>query len=299
MVEPADLTESLERYELMEKLGSGTYGVVHKAKDRLTNREMAIKKMILNNDDEGIPCSALREVSTIRELSHPNIISVDNIIVDGEDIHLVFDYMDMDLKKYMTQLGEDPMDRALIQNLMYQLLAGLDHCHSKRIIHRDLKPQNLLLNVDGTVRLGDFGLARSYSIPSRPYTPEVVTLWYRAPELLLGYEDYSIAIDIWSLGCIFVEMFLLKPLFRGKSEIEQLSKIFDVLGTPTEKEWPGVTGYPKFPKWPKKKSVNLRDYIDIPEEAHALLMKMLAYDPTERISAKMAMEDPYFTNVKR
>ena len=140
----------------------------------------------------------------------------------------------------------NPLDEKTIKSFMYQIFDGVAYCHSKKIIHRDLKPQNLLIEKSGKVKIADFGLARSFSIPIRAYTKEVLTLWYRAPELLLGNSEYSISVDIWSIGCIFAEMYLKRPLFQGESEMEQWTKINEILGSPTPDSWPDIVKMPGY-----------------------------------------------------
>lgn len=180
------------------------------------------------------------------------------------------------------------------------MISGLAFCHSRRVLHRDLKPQNLLIDKEGSLKLADFGLARAFGIPIRTYTHEVVTLWYRAPEVLLGGRHYSPAMDIWSVGCIFAEMVMQKPLFPGDSEIDELFRVFRVLGTPNESIWTGVTQFPdykaSFPQWP---SISLSKIItQLDGLGLDLLTKMLVYDPAKRISAKQALLHPYFNDLK-
>ena len=162
----------------------------------------------------------------------------------------------------------------------------------KKIIHRDLKPQNILTEKDGEiVKVADFGLARAFSIPIRPYTKEVLTLWYRAPELLLGINEYSTPVDIWSIGCIFAELVLRQPLFKGEYEIEQLFKIFHLLGTPNKDTWPDVESLPNYSKeFPKFKPLKFENYfIGLDKYGIDLLKQMLKYDPNQRITAKQAL----------
>lgn len=177
---------------------------------------------------------------------------------------------------------------------------GIAFCHSRRILHRDLKPQNLLIDKEGMLKLADFGLARAIGIPVRTYTHEIVTLWYRAPEVLLGAKHYSTAVDMWSVGCIFAEMASHTPLFPGDSEIDELFKIFRVLGTPTEAIWPGVSQLPdykpSFPQWPAVSLSKAVPYLD--SDGIDLLSKMLVYDPGKRISAKRALEHPFFNEIR-
>lgn len=195
----------------------------------------------------------------------------------------------------------DRVDGPQVKKFTHQLLSGTRYCHAHRILHRDLKPQNLLIDKEGNLKLADFGLARAFGVPLRTYTHEVVTLWYRAPEILLGGRQYSTGVDMWSVGCIFAEMATRKPLFPGDSEIDEIFKIFRLLGTPGEPEWPGVTSFPdfkaSFPKWERK----VDDPVVSPDGAKVLgdegldlLEALLVYDPAGRISAKQAVGHEYF-----
>ncbi|XP_037913357.1 cyclin-dependent kinase 2 isoform X2 [Hermetia illucens] len=210
---------------------------------------------------------------------------------------MVFEYLNMDLKKMLDKC-KDQFTPQLIKSYMYQMLDSIAFCHMNRILHRDLKPQNLLVDSRGHIKLADFGLARSFNFPMRVYTHEVVTLWYRAPEILLGTKFYATGVDIWSLGCIFAEMIMRRPLFPGDSEIDQLYRIFRTLGTPDENIWPGVSYLPdyksNFPKW---ESPNLPDAL-IKHESFDLLKSMMLYDPNCRISARNAMQNAYFNKVE-
>jgi len=183
---------------------------------------------------------------------------------------------------------------------MHQLLKGVCYCHTRRILHRDLKPQNLLIDTEGVLKIADFGLARAFGVPLRQYTHEVVTLWYRAPEILLGSRHYATAMDIWSVGCIFAELVTRKPFFAGDSEIDQLFHIFRILGTPNEEMWPGVTSLTDFkqafPLWhPQKLSNALRN---LSPDGVDLLQRMLIYNPADRISAREALTHPYFLSLE-
>ena len=181
---------------------------------------------------------------------------------------------------------------------MNQLIRGIKHCHSHRVLHRDLKPQNLLIDKEGNLKLADFGLARAFGVPLRAYTHEVVTLWYRAPEILLGGKQYSTGVDMWSVGCIFAEMCNRKPLFPGDSEIDEIFRIFRILGTPNEEIWPDVNYLPdfkpSFPQWKKKPLSEAVPSLDA--NGIDLLDQMLVYDPSRRISAKRALIHPYFND---
>jgi len=284
----------------MEKVGEGTYGVVYKAQDRETSEIVAMKKIRLEQEDEGVPSTAIREVSVLRELNHPNIVKLKEIIHDENRLYLIFEYVTLDLKRYMDNQGQ-LISPDIVKSYCYQLCRGIAFCHSRRILHRDLKPQNLLINDSGILKLADFGLARAFGIPLRTYTHEVVTLWYRAPEILLGNRHYSTAVDIWSIGCIFAELALKSPLFPGDSEIDEIFRIFRTLGTPNEDSWPGVTQHPdwkpNFPNWspqPLTKAVP-----NLCEQGIDLLSKMLRYDPGKRISAKQALNHPYFDDLNK
>jgi len=215
-------------------------------------------------------------------------------------LYLVFEYLEQDLKKYMD-IVKDRFRRTLVKSYLQQLIKGIAFCHSHRVLHRDLKPQNLLIDKEGNLKLADFGLARAFGVPVRTYTHEVVTLWYRAPEILLGGKQYSTPVDIWSIGCIFAEMHQRAPLFPGDSEIDQLFRIFRGLGTPSEEMWPGVSSYPdykpSFPQWfaqPLSKLVK-----DMEPMGLDLLSKMLVYEPTKRISARDALAHPFFDELNQ
>ncbi|CAM4633656.1 unnamed protein product, partial [Lepidochelys olivacea] len=198
-------------FQKVEKIGEGTYGVVYKARNKRTGQLVALKKIRLDSETEGVPSTAIREISLLKELKHPNIVRLLDVVHSQKKLYLVFEYLNQDLKKYMdsSRTGELPL--SLVKSYLFQLLQGVNFCHSHRVIHRDLKPQNLLINEVGAIKLADFGLARAFGVPLRTYTHEVVTLWYRAPEILLGCKYYSTAVDVWSIGCIFAEMSLNLP----------------------------------------------------------------------------------------
>lgn len=291
---------SVNDYEKIEKIGEGTYGVVYKAQDRITRRIVALKKIRLENEVDGVPSTALREISLLKELDHENIVRLVDVVHGDRKLYMVFEYLNQDLKRLFDQCpGGLPID--LVCSYMQQLLRGIAFCHAHRILHRDLKPQNLLIDAKGFIKLADFGLARAFCLPLRTYTHEVVTLWYRAPEILLGTKNYCTAVDMWSLGAIFAEMLTKKALFPGDSEIDQLFRIFRTLGTPGEDDWPGVTQLPdyksSFPRW----EVNAVNSIAklVPQLDHSgksLLLKMLTYYPRMRITAKQALQHDFFEN---
>ncbi|RJE24602.1 Cell division control protein [Aspergillus sclerotialis] len=306
----------MENYQKIEKIGEGTYGVVYKARElNHPNRIVALKKIRLEAEDEGVPSTAIREISLLKEMNDPNIVSLYNIVhADGHKLYLVFEFLDLDLKKYMEALPVSEGGRgkalpdgstmstdlglgdAMVKKFMAQLIEGIRYCHSHRVLHRDLKPQNLLIDREGNLKLADFGLARAFGVPLRTYTHEVVTLWYRSPEILLGGRQYSTGVDMWSCGAIFAEMCTRKPLFPGDSEIDEIFKIFRLLGTPDENTWPGVTSFPDFkptfPKWKRADSHALVPGLD--PDGLDLLEALLEYDPARRLSAKQACMHSYF-----
>eukprot|EP00730_Choanoeca_flexa_P016450 TRINITY_DN7771_c0_g1_i1.p1 TRINITY_DN7771_c0_g1~~TRINITY_DN7771_c0_g1_i1.p1 ORF type:complete len:344 (+),score=73.55 TRINITY_DN7771_c0_g1_i1:22-1032(+) len=288
----------MEKYLKIEKIGEGTYGTVYKAKVRATGQMVALKKIKLEQEDEGVPSTAIREISLLKELDHPNIVRLMEVIHSENKLYLVFEFLDQDLKKHMDE-ARNGLEPRLVKSYMLQLLKGLEFCHARRVLHRDLKPQNLLINREGFIKLADFGLARAFGIPVRAYTHEVVTLWYRAPEILLGQRQYACPVDMWSVGCIFAEMVTRRPLFPGDSEIDELFKIFRALGTPNDATWPGVTSLPDykgcFPAWRGQDLASLVPGLD--EAGLDLLQKMLTYDPSTRISAKQAIQHPWFNEL--
>ncbi|KAH9365846.1 hypothetical protein HPB48_012302 [Haemaphysalis longicornis] len=203
----------------------------------------------------------------------------------------------MDLKKHLDSMPQhQKLEMSVVRSYLRQIVEAIVFCHMRRILHRDMKPQNLLIDEKGSIKVADFGLARAFGIPVRVYTHEVVTLWYRAPEILLGAHHYSTPVDIWSIGCIFAEMVTRKPLFHGDSEIDQLFQIFRILGTPTFEMWPGVVRLPdfkpSFPSW--KENVLANAVPEMGTNGLDLLSKMLIYNPDKRISAKDALRHSFF-----
>jgi cyclin-dependent kinase len=293
----------MEKYVKMERIGEGTYGVVHKAKDKKTGDLLALKRIRLEDTAEGIPSTAIREISLLKQLRHPNIVKLYDVVHTEKKLTLVFEFLDQDLKKYLDACGEAGLEAYTIKSFLYQLLDGIAYCHMHRVLHRDLKPQNLLINTEGELKLADFGLARAFGIPVRNYTHEVVTLWYRAPDVLMGSRNYSTQVDIWSVGCIFAEMVNGRPLFPGSSEQDQLQKIFKTLGTPTPKTWPGITELPEykktttFPVYPAQRFSKFVRRLTKP--GLELLSQMLQFDPNKRISAEAAMQHDYFADLKQ
>eukprot|EP00124_Ichthyophonus_hoferi_P000958 Ihof_evm5s42 gene=Ihof_evmTU5s42 len=287
----------VESYHKMEKLGEGTYATVYKGLSVITGEECALKEIRLDQE-EGAPCTAIREASLLRELKHVNIVTLHDIIHTSTTLTFVFEYLKMDLKQYIDEAG-GYIDMHNVKIFFFQLLRGLDFCHRKRILHRDLKPQNLLLNSTGELKLADFGLARAKGVPIKTFSNEVVTLWYRPPDVLLGSVDYNTSIDMWSAGCIFAELASGRPLFPGSNNENELMQIFKVLGTPTTKEWENLTHMPGYSKdWPRYKKKLFSTIVPrLDPDGLQLLEKLLVYDPAKRITCHAAMHHPYFRTI--
>merc|ERR1719384_2379856 len=273
---------------------SCTYGIVYKAQDQ-AGEIYALKTIRLEAEDEGIPSTAIREISLLKELQHPNIVPLCEIIHTERKLTLVFEFLDQDLKKLLDTC-DGGLDTATTKSFLYQLLRGVSYCHQHRVLHRDLKPQNLLINREGALKLADFGLARAFGIPVRSYTHEVVTLWYRAPDVLMGSRKYSTPVDIWSVGCIFAEMVKGRPLFPGSTDADQLQQIFKILGTPTQASWRTITELPDwkpdFPIYEQQPWDAIVPELDV--AGKELIERLLKYDPDQRIVGREAMEHQYF-----
>lgn len=293
----------MDVYEKQSKLGEGTYGIVWKALNKETGQIVALKKIRLDSEEEGVPSTTIREITILKELmgeDNPNIVRLYDVIIEEKKLTLVFEYLDQDLKKYMDD-HDGEVEPELLKSFLYQLIKGIAVVHDRRILHRDLKPQNLLISKKGELKLADFGLARAFGIPVRGYSNEVVTLWYRPPDVLLGSTKYSTEIDIWSVGCIFGEMATGKPLFPGNSPQNQLQKIFKALGTPAPDCFPGIAELPEYKASTanKHKGIGIRQLVPgLSEDGYNLINQMLCYDPSKRITAAKALKHPYFNSLK-
>ncbi|KAI8600247.1 kinase-like domain-containing protein [Dissophora ornata] len=287
----------VDDFEKLNKVGEGTYGVVYRARDKKTSEIVALKRIRMERENDGLPISSLREIKLLKTLRHDNIVLVKDVAVgsDLDQIFLVMEYCEQDMAALMDNVKK-PYTPAEVKCLMYQLLKGIEYCHDHYVIHRDLKLSNLLLNGQGILKIADFGLARSFGLPSRPMTPKVVTLWYRAPELLFGDPNYTTAVDMWSAGCIFGEFLKHAPLLPGKVEKQQVDLIIELLGTPHEKIWQGFNKLPMASiKLPEQRFNNLRNkFPNITDAARSLLSGLLTYDPKKRLSVKQALAHPYF-----
>ncbi|KAF7724430.1 hypothetical protein EC973_001094 [Apophysomyces ossiformis] len=288
----------VDRYERLNRIEEGSYGIVFRARDRETGDIVALKKLKLDKEKNGFPVTSLREIHTLMIAKHPNIVNVREIVMGTnlDQVFIVMDFIEHDLKSLMSDM-RNPFLQSEVKTLMIQLLSAVALMHDNWIIHRDLKTSNLLLNNRGEIKVADFGLARKYGSPMGNMTQLVVTLWYRAPELLLGGKEYTTAIDIWSIGCIFGELVNNEPLLPGRSEIDQLDKIFKLLGAPTPESWPGFAQLPhaKNVSLSKNQYSTLRTRFPYLTEAGMDLMsKLLTYDPAKRITAEEALKHPYF-----
>ncbi|KAH9260220.1 hypothetical protein BASA81_001389 [Batrachochytrium salamandrivorans] len=291
-------------YSVDNVLGAGAYGTVYKAVDRKTKHVVAIKQMKMD-DTDGLPQTALREISVLNELRHPNIVRLLDVDTEPESlspakyVSLVFEWMESDLKSYLetrakskhTSKAPTPMEQ---QRMMLQLLSGLEFLHGKSVFHRDLKPANLLFDSrTKTLKIADFGLSRVISYPLRTLTHEIVTLWYRSPEIMLGMRKYSLAVDMWSVGCIFAELQMRgKILWPGENEFDQLLRIFRVLGTPQAMPECVEFVLANYPRWPKPLTSQLPFKDGTPELD--LLQRMFDVNEQTRISAKAALKHHYF-----
>jgi len=301
----------LQGYECSKRdlIGQGAYGFVYKGIQQATGDTVAIKKIPFSDSvpEGGVPCNVIREISLLRELDHPNVVKLLDVIQNNTGgLWLVFEYVEHDLKAFMDRhqtpgsMERRGLPHHMVKSFMRQILNGVAFCHTYRVLHRDLKPHNLLISQNGVqLKLADFGLARLSALPNGPYTHEVVTLWYRAPELLLGCNRYSAAVDVWSIGCIFAEMATGHPLFPGRADIDQIFKIFQRVGTPTSETWPGVDRFqyynPQFPRWPHKAVTSYISTEALGSPAAVDLMDaILQCDPERRITCRAALEHPYF-----
>ncbi|KAJ6515859.1 Pkinase-domain-containing protein [Mycena sanguinolenta] len=288
-----------ELYAIVSQVGEGTFGKVYKAQNTVTKRYVALKRIRMESEKEGFPVTAMREIKLLQSLSHENIVRLYEMMVSNGSVYMVFEYLEHDLTGILSQTQYTFQD-AHLKSLNHQMLAGLAYLHHKGVIHRDIKGSNILLNNRGELKLGDFGLARFYQKRRRTdYTNRVITLWYRPPELLFGATVYGPEVDMWSAGCIMLELFTKKPVFQGNDEIHQLDTIYKVIGTPTADRWPDVVSLPWY------ELVKPRD--EIPNNFRELFRKwmspggldlaerLLCYDPAARATAAQALEAPYFT----
>lgn len=292
-----------EAYIKLEQLGEGSYATVFKGYSNLTNQVVALKEIRLQ-EEEGAPFTAIREASLLKELKHANIVTLHDIVHTKETLTFVFEYVHTDLSQYMEK-HSGGLEQRNVRLFLFQLLRGLAYCHRRRVLHRDVKPQNLLISEMGELKLADFGLARAKSVPSHTYSHEVVTLWYRPPDVLLGSTEYSTSLDMWGVGCIFVEMITGVPTFPGvRDTYDQLDKIFKILGTPTEETWPGVTHLPGYKPHKlgfyrgQKLGLAFPRLYDV-MEGESMASALLQLNADDRIGAEEALRHRYFSPLPR
>ncbi|RAL52429.1 hypothetical protein DM860_007286 [Cuscuta australis] len=293
------LPRRADTFEKIDKIGQGTYSNVYKARDTITGKIVALKKVRFDNlEPESVRFMA-REIIILRRLDHPNVIKLEGLVTSRMScsLYLVFEYMEHDLAG-LAASPDIKFSEAQVKCYMHQLLSGLEHCHNRHVLHRDIKGSNLLLDNSGILRIADFGLATIFD-PSHKHhmTSRVVTLWYRPPELLLGASDYGVGIDLWSAGCILAELLAGKPIMPGRTEVEQLHKIYKLCGSPSDEYWkksklPNATLFK--PREPYKRCI--RDtFKDFPASSLPLIDTLLAIDPAERKTATDALRSEFFT----
>ena len=246
------------RYLKGAVLGEGTFGVVTKAEDTLTRKAVAIKKIRLGKYKEGVNFTAIREIKLLQELRHPHVIELVDVFPHKRNLHLVFECCESDLEAVVKDKFL-PLGVPEIKSYVQMTLKAVAYCHSCWVLHRDLKPNNLLIAPNGALKLADFGLARVFGSPNRRFTHQVFARWYRAPELLLGSKIYGPGVDLWAVGCIFAELMLRRPFVPGSSDIDQLGRIYQQLGTPTEETWPGHKNLPDYMEFSRVPPPPLRD----------------------------------------
>ncbi|XVF58684.1 hypothetical protein PTKIN_Ptkin07bG0085500 [Pterospermum kingtungense] len=290
--------KSADSYDKLDKVGQGTYSNVYKARDRDTGKIVALKKVRFNTSEPESVKFMAREIMMLQRLDHPNIIKLEGLATSRMQysLYLVFDFMQSDLTKVISRPGER-LTEPQIKCYMQQLLSGLQHCHERGILHRDIKGSNLLIDRNGVLKIADFGLANFFNPkPKRPLTSRVVTLWYRAPELLLGSTDYGVGIDLWSAGCLLAEMFVGRPIMPGRTEVEQLHRIFKLCGSPSEDYWKKMKLPASF-RPPQHYKPGYQDaFGDFPDSSFGLLTMLLALDPSYRGTAASALQSEFFSS---
>ncbi|KAF5480711.1 hypothetical protein F2P56_001435 [Juglans regia] len=292
---PGDLlaglaSKSADSYDKIAKVGQGTYSNVYKARDRDTKKIVALKKVRFDTSEPESVKFMAREITMLKMLDHPNIIKLKGLATSRMQysLYLVFDFMQSDLTGIISRPGER-LNEAQVKSYMQQLLSGLHHCHNNGILHRDIKPSNLLIDSSGVLKIADFGLANLYT-KKRRLTSRVVTLWYRAPELLLGSTEYGDGIDLWSAGCVLAEMFVGRPIMPGRTEVEQLHRIFKLCGSPSENYWKEMKLPASFRPPPHYKPSFEEAFSSFPASSFGLLTTLLALYPTSRGSAASALQ---------
>eukprot|EP01128_Nolandella_sp_AFSM9_P003286 TRINITY_DN139_c1_g6_i2.p1 TRINITY_DN139_c1_g6~~TRINITY_DN139_c1_g6_i2.p1 ORF type:complete len:558 (+),score=129.46 TRINITY_DN139_c1_g6_i2:35-1675(+) len=302
---PAWGSRSEDVYEKIEMVGKGTFGKVYKAREKATKEYVAMKMIRMENEVEGFPITAIREIKILKELNHPQIVDLKEIVTGEDDepgmtqsIYLVFEFMDHDLAGLLDSSAKNFIGEAQAKCYMKQLFEGLAYLHRNNILHRDIKASNLLVNNEGILKIADFGLARPTSDDEkRRYTNKVCTWWYRQPELLLSAQQYGPEVDMWSAGCIMVELLDKRPVFPAPNEIALLNMIYKLVGTPTEESWPGFKDYPNTKMFQPTKDYPDRlaeRYSKFSPRALKLVRKLLSPNPKMRPKADVAISKKWF-----
>ncbi|KAH1222600.1 putative serine/threonine-protein kinase [Glycine max] len=287
-----------DTFERFHKIGQGTYSTVYKARDLTDQKIVALKRVRFDNCDAESVKFMAREILVLRRLDHPNVIKLEGLITSqtSRSLYLVFEYMEHDL----TGLASSPsinFSEPQVKCYMQQLLSGLDHCHSRGVLHRDIKGSNLLIDNNGILKIADFGLANFIDPHHKvPLTSRVVTLWYRPPELLLGASNYGVAVDLWSTGCILGELYCGRPILPGKTEVEQLHRIFKLCGSPSEDYWRKLrTPHSTVFRPPHHyRQCVAETFKECPSAATRLIETLLSLDPTLRGTATTALKSEIF-----
>ncbi|XP_031771692.1 cyclin-dependent kinase 20 isoform X2 [Apis florea] len=269
----------MDRYIITGKIGKGAQGVVLKAHDLETEKNVALKKLFLKNINNGISTSIIREIKILQQLKHLNIIELLDAFPSGLDFIMVFEYMPTGLWEIIKD-NDILLTPVQIKIYIKMILEGIAYIHGKNIIHRDLKPANLLINEKGILKIADFGLGRLlWKNVTKPYSHQIATRWYRAPELLYGARYYTSAIDMWSIGCIFGELLNKSPLFPGETDIEQLAIVLKYLGSPTSETWPDLNILPDYNKitFPYHKGITWEKIIEDSEPEAIDLISTVSY----------------------
>ncbi|KAK5993421.1 CTD kinase subunit alpha [Cladobotryum mycophilum] len=301
---PADLIDSesvfFRKPGNESVVGSGTYGKVFKGRNVYTEGLVALKRIRMEGERDGFPVTAVREIKLLQSLRHPNIVNLQEVMVEKNDCFMVFEYLSHDLTGLLNHPSFS-LDGSQKKHMAKQLFDGLNYLHERSVLHRDIKAANILVGSNGVLKLADFGLARFYAKRHQlDYTNRVITIWYRSPELLLGETKYTAAVDVWSAACVMVEIFTRHAIFAGDgTELSQLEKIYNVLGTPNLQDWPGLVDMAWFEllrPTVKRKNVFAEKYEDrVSPAAFELLASMFSYDPAKRPTAAMVLQHPYFT----
>ncbi|KAJ8765774.1 hypothetical protein K2173_014896 [Erythroxylum novogranatense] len=290
--------KSADSYDKLAKVGQGTYSNVYKARDRETGKLVALKKVRFDTSEPESVKFMAREILILQKLDHPNIIKFEGVATSRMQysLYLVFEFMQSDLTRIITRHGVR-LTEPQVKSYMQQLLSGLKHCHENGILHRDIKGSNLLIDKNGMLKIADFGLANFFvPKPKKPLTSRVVTLWYRAPELLLGSTDYGVGIDLWSAGCLLAEMFIGRPIMPGRTEVEQLHRIFKLCGSPPEDYWK-IMRLPTSFRPPQHYKPSLQEaFKHFPESSIGLLINLLNLNPSYRGTAASALQSLFFSS---